>query len=93
MDGGSRTASRFAVIGGPEAVGAELPGVADMSGGMVLLADGLEVFVHGPFRRRLIVEGQGEGVSMKLAPLGLEEAGAGLLETGKGVPHRVSSRG
>jgi len=79
VDGGTRTASRFAVIGGSEAVRAELPGITDVSGGMVLLADGLEVLVHGLFRCRLIVEGQGEGVPVELAPLGFEEAGSGLM--------------
>ena len=67
VDGGPCAASRLAIVGCAVSVRAELPGVAYVSGCMVLLADFFEVCVHGDFGRFLVVEGQWKGIAMELA--------------------------
>ena len=55
------------------AVRAELPGITDVPRGVVRLANGLEVTVHGLFCCRFVIERKGKGVPVEFAALGLEQ--------------------
>lgn len=90
VDGGSGTSGRFAIIRSPVTVGTELPCVADVPGCMMVLAHGLKGLLHCPFGCVLICKGQGKGVTVEFAALGLVQSRAGACECRKGVPQILS---
>ena len=69
-----------------------MPGVTDVSGGVVLFANGLEVRVYGRFSRFLVVEGQRKGIAVELAALGLEQPFSRPRQTGERIAHHSADR-
>ena len=87
VDGGAGAARRLSVIGSPETIGPELPGVANVAGCMMRFLYLIQKNGYGVRCCIFICKGQREGISVKLAPLGFEQSGAAIRQCWKGVAH------